>query len=184
LIALFEKLPDKCVVLLEDIDSAGLVARNKQIPSQDDADDKKQANRISLSGLLNVIDGVGSQEGRVLIMTTNHIEALDSALLRPGRTDMKVHFKLASKKQAEDMFVRMFAAPNESNIGKKKKYDIEKLRQMARTFAEGIPDDFLSPADIQGFLMNCKEKPSDAIANCQLWVEKEKEDRKTTKKDA
>jgi chaperone BCS1 len=45
---------------------------------------------VSLSALLNVLDGVGSQEGRVLIMTTNHAERLDAALIRLGRVDMKL----------------------------------------------------------------------------------------------
>lgn len=41
------------------------------------------ASGVTLSGHLNVIDGVSSQEGRVLIMTTNHIEY--EVLIRPGR---------------------------------------------------------------------------------------------------
>ena len=55
------------------------------------------AGRLSLSGLLNILDGVASQEGRVLIMTTNHIEKLDKALIRPGRVDMSVRFGLADE---------------------------------------------------------------------------------------
>jgi chaperone BCS1 len=51
-------------------------------------------SRISLSALLNVIDGVASQEGRILIMTTNHAEWLDDALIRPGRVDMKLNLSL------------------------------------------------------------------------------------------
>jgi chaperone BCS1 len=47
---------------------------------------------------LNVIDGVGSQEGRVLIMTTNYIAQLDEALIRLGRVDKKVELGLADKK--------------------------------------------------------------------------------------
>lgn len=52
---------------------------------------------MSLSALLNVLDGVASQEGRVLIMTTNHIEKLDAALVRSGRVDKKVEFRLADR---------------------------------------------------------------------------------------
>jgi len=43
----------------------------------------------SLSGLLNALYGVGSQEGRLLLMTTNYMERLDDALIRPGRVDQK-----------------------------------------------------------------------------------------------
>ncbi|KAF2179753.1 hypothetical protein K469DRAFT_798232 [Zopfia rhizophila CBS 207.26] len=64
---------------------------------------------ISLSGLLSVIDGVASHEGRVLIMTTNHPEKLDAALIRPGRVDMQVQFSLATKGQIRDIFYRMYS---------------------------------------------------------------------------
>ena len=42
---------------------------------------------VTLSGLLNALDGVSSREGRVLFLTTNHPERLDAALVRPGRVD-------------------------------------------------------------------------------------------------
>ncbi|KAI5461610.1 BCS1 N terminal-domain-containing protein [Mariannaea sp. PMI_226] len=63
---------------------------------------------ISLSGLLNAIDGVASHEGRILIMTTNKPESLDEALIRPGRVDVQVGFKNASSGQATELFHRMY----------------------------------------------------------------------------
>ena len=66
-------------------------------------------SRISLSGLLNVIDGVASHEGRVLIMATNNLDQLDDALLRPGRIDLRVRFELVTHSQAEKLFVQMFS---------------------------------------------------------------------------
>jgi chaperone BCS1 len=52
-----------------------------------------ETSRITLSGLLNFTDGLWSCCGdeRILIFTTNHIEKLDAALLRPGRMDMHIH---------------------------------------------------------------------------------------------
>lgn len=46
-------------------------------------------NRVTFSGLLNCLDGVASAEARILFMTTNYLERLDPALVRPGRVDMK-----------------------------------------------------------------------------------------------
>jgi chaperone BCS1 len=46
-----------------------------------------------LGGILEVIDGLIECPGRIIIMTTNHKEHLDSALLRPGRIDMEIEFK-------------------------------------------------------------------------------------------
>jgi mitochondrial chaperone BCS1 len=53
---------------------------------------------VTFSGLLNALDGVRSQEGRILVMTTNHIEKLDPALKRPGRADVHVKLDHASEK--------------------------------------------------------------------------------------
>jgi len=140
LIQLFNNLPKRCIVLLEDIDTAGLSRDEKNDEKEDEhspteeepKDDKfsaadlakelKKAGRrsgsggseefkqgISLSGLLNAIDGVASHEGRVLVMTTNHPEKLDSALIRPGRVDMQVAFTLATKHQTREIFLRMYS---------------------------------------------------------------------------
>jgi chaperone BCS1 len=68
--------PKKSIVLLEDIDCLFEVRKNSE-----------RVNSITFSGFLNAIDGVRSQEGRIIIMTTNHKEKLDPALLRAGRTD-------------------------------------------------------------------------------------------------
>jgi chaperone BCS1 len=57
--------------------------------------EKESKSAVTLSGLLNMLDGVSSQEGRILIMTTNHIEHLNEALIRPGRSDKRIHLKLA-----------------------------------------------------------------------------------------
>ena len=134
---MFTSLPRRCVVLLEDIDSAGLIKRqdaeeaNKDKSKEEDAttnigteiakalkavQDKNEKSKsndktqgISLSGLLNAIDGVASHEGRVLVMTTNFPEKLDDALIRPGRIDMTVNFTLATRSQICELFTRMYS---------------------------------------------------------------------------
>lgn len=68
---------------------------------------KPAQGRVSLSALLNVIDGVASQEGQLLIMTTNHTERLDDTLIRPRRVDMKVEFGLADRKLTACLFRQM-----------------------------------------------------------------------------
>jgi len=67
-----------------------------------------QSARVSLSGLLNALDGVGAQEGRILFATTNRYEALDPALRRPGRIDLTIEFKLASQFQAGELFKKFY----------------------------------------------------------------------------
>lgn len=135
LATLFAELPRRCVVLLEDIDTAGLThtreegsqanGRNDNPDYDDDgAGATRSSNnprlpgnglnnppvgRLSLSGLLNILDGVASQEGRVLIMTTNHIEKLDKALIRPGRVDMIVKFDRADTEMTAAIFRAIYA---------------------------------------------------------------------------
>lgn len=72
-------------------------------------------SRITLSGLLNALDGISAQEGRLLFATTNRYHTLDSALTRPGRMDLHVEFRLASRYQARELFKRFYVpdAPEE-----------------------------------------------------------------------
>ena len=52
---------------------------------------------------------MASSEGRVLVMTTNHIEKLDAALLRPGRVDLNVYFGRAGWAVIKGMFMAIYA---------------------------------------------------------------------------
>jgi ATP-dependent 26S proteasome regulatory subunit len=77
------------IVVIEDIDAFAIshsrVNKKVKNPGSDDDD-----IALTLSGLINAIDGLASGEGRILIATANHPELLDSALTRPGRFDLKV----------------------------------------------------------------------------------------------
>ncbi|PVH69539.1 hypothetical protein DL98DRAFT_554398 [Cadophora sp. DSE1049] len=195
---LFAELPRRCVVLLEDIDSAELThTRQIQSPSKSDQDEElkklKQfkllppmVSRISLSALLNVIDGVASQEGRILIMTTNHAERLDDALTRPGRVDMKIKFELASSSMIESLFRNIFSTAEGGgqveemnmgfeeqacNEGQDEKYE-EKIIELSHEFAALVPADTFSPAEVQGFLLEHKRFPERAVAHAVEWVTK------------
>jgi len=94
---------NQAIILIEDIDCALVPDRKNRRRSFGETE-----NRVTLSGLLNCIDGIGSREGSILIFTSNHPERLDPALLRPGRIDKKFHFGLATKEQAKLLFVQFF----------------------------------------------------------------------------
>uniref|UniRef100_A0A914DRG9 Mitochondrial chaperone BCS1 n=1 Tax=Acrobeloides nanus TaxID=290746 RepID=A0A914DRG9_9BILA len=85
---LINRAPNKTFVLLEDIDVA-FVSREEKEDSE--KENSKQKTPVTLSGLLNAIDGVASAEGRIIFMTTNYKEHLDSALIRPGRIDFQAY---------------------------------------------------------------------------------------------
>ncbi|KAJ6447907.1 P-loop containing nucleoside triphosphate hydrolase protein [Mycena vitilis] len=119
---LVNALPERCVALMEDIDAAFTSGLNRDaaaatIESQDNNAGPPPpgapaapptTSRLSLSGLLNALDGVGAQEGRILFATTNRYSALDAALCRPGRMDLHIEFRLASKFQARQLFSRFY----------------------------------------------------------------------------
>jgi len=70
------------------------------------ADSKK--DKLNLSGLLNVLDGVVDTPDRILVMTTNHPEMLDPALIRPGRIDKKILLGFMSPVHAASMMEHYF----------------------------------------------------------------------------
>jgi hypothetical protein len=65
-------------------------------------------DKIVLSDILNIIDGVLETPGRILILTSNFPEKLDTALLRPGRIDLIVNFKECNATQLQDMFEHFY----------------------------------------------------------------------------
>ncbi len=165
-----------------------------------EASEEEKKKGISLSGLLNAIDGVASHEGRVLVMTTNKPEKLDDALIRPGRVDLQVAFGNATQGQVKELFERMYTSdkPNPRNplkIVEKTTLNVitppampteekpfatiaagyglpeRSLEEIAKDFASKIPDDKFSPAEIQGFLLKRKNNPQKACAEVERWVE-------------
>ncbi|KAF6792316.1 mitochondrial chaperone BCS1 [Colletotrichum sojae] len=221
LASLFAELPRRCVVLLEDIDTAGLTHTREESSLADSSYSKEgpaemvpgqitpgvavnaaaPPSRLSLSGLLNILDGVASQEGRVLIMTTNHIEKLDKALIRPGRVDMVVKFTMADEEIVGAIFRAIFAplegddeeepqakpvvedtdtgsaglAEEEVNRTTETRAHIDKL---SRQFVIKIPAHEFSPAEIQGFLMKHKRSAEAAIAGADDWVVQTRKEKK------
>jgi chaperone BCS1 len=124
---LLQKTPARSLILIEDVD-AFFAARQKQ-------DDRIA---VSFSGLLNALDGVAAQEGRIIFLTTNHRELLDPALIRPGRIDVEFKLDLASREQVGTMLLRFHAD---------KQAEIERL-------VSALPERALSPAQIQQVLLS------------------------------
>lgn len=99
---LLMKTSSKSIIVIEDIDcSINLTKRGKFKKNNGSYDPDltngsgldEPGSSVTLSGLLNFTDGLWSCCGseRIFVFTTNHIEKLDSALLRSGRMDMHIH---------------------------------------------------------------------------------------------
>ncbi|KAH9981031.1 BCS1 N terminal-domain-containing protein [Lactifluus volemus] len=77
---LMSNAPERSFILIEDVDAAF----NKRVQTSEDG----YQSSVTFSGFLNALDGVASGEERIIFLTTNHIDRLDPALIRPGRVDL------------------------------------------------------------------------------------------------
>lgn len=226
LASLFNVLPTRQVlVLFEDIDSAGL-KREEEFDDDDEQsyyeDDgwgprpgakarRKTSANVTLSGVLNAIDGISAPEGHVLIMTTNAPENLDKALIRPGRIDVKIEFKNASLNQLQEIFFRMYRdespkseVPTDINVTSEiadasqssvdSKLVQEKnpttsssitddvLQTMAEEFSTSIPALEVSVAEVQNYLLGHVDEPQRAIDEASQWIRELQEEKAAFKR--
>jgi chaperone BCS1 len=70
-------------------------------------------NSLTLSGLLNCMDGLYRNDGIIVFLTTNNIEVLDEALIRSSRIDLLIKYDYADKYQTQECFNYYF--PNKSD---------------------------------------------------------------------
>jgi hypothetical protein len=110
-------VPANSVVLFEDIDCMKAGNRRPEVgewgekpiqPAGNEKVDPADRFGVTLSGLLNVVDGFHAPENVLFVMTTNNIEALDPALLRPGRIDYKLYLGKAADVQKIELYRRFF----------------------------------------------------------------------------
>lgn len=183
---LFTTLPPRCFILLEDIDAVGIKNRGnfnqdeqEESEQEDDEDDDRSHYgprcHISLSGLLNVLDGVASQEGRIVLMTSNFAERLDRALVRPGRIDRMIFLGNISPRSAELMFKRMyeFDPSNPSAQAIRAAVGEDRLQKLALRFGGEIEENTFTPAQVQGYLLNWRSDPQGAVDNLREWAREE-----------
>ncbi|PKA53661.1 ATP-dependent zinc metalloprotease FTSH 2, chloroplastic [Apostasia shenzhenica] len=89
--ALMKSMKSKSILVIEDIDGAIRIQNRGEKAAENRASD--DYDEITLSALLNAIDGLCSVKGeeRIIVFTTNYKEKLDPALLRPGRMDVHIY---------------------------------------------------------------------------------------------
>jgi len=119
----FSTVPDNALVVLEDIDSNKITHNRAEVEQADH-------QKITLSEVLNSIDGLFSSSGRVLVMTTNNPDILDPALVRPGRIDIQEEIGYVCNEVFEEFMNNFF--PNN-------KIEFDKV----------VLKDNISPAELQ-----------------------------------
>ncbi|KAK8108868.1 hypothetical protein PG984_014669 [Apiospora sp. TS-2023a] len=178
---MFQSIKPRSIVLLEDIDT-NEVAESRKTPGT-----SSNGSNITLAGLLNVLDGVASAWGRIVIMTTNHIEKLDDALKRPGRADKHFYIGHATKQSAKDMFLHQLGDDHD-NIepdGQENTKDTaddqngkssnnKALEEMAEKFSQSIPEALITPAKLGNYLLPYRNDPAGACRDIAEWVAEQK----------
>ncbi len=158
---LINRTATKGLLLLEDIDAA-FESRTEGYGRG------HNSNSLSFSGLLNALDGVSSAEGRITFMTTNYVDRLDSALIRPGRVDVKKKIDFLSEFQVRKFFHRFYSGIQiESDLAKFEEKFVEKLKLL------GSESKMLemTPADLQGLFLMHRDDPAMMIDSLEEYLE-------------
>lgn len=130
-------------IVIEDIDTAK-ITRERTTSVIEGTEVKVDADKqVTLAGLLNAIDGLASRENRVLVVTSNHADQLDAALLRPGRIDVRERIGLIGVTEAQDMTAAFLG------------HDARHWPWFEREVRPKLP---MSPAALQGLLLGYEEQ--------------------------
>uniref|UniRef100_A0ACD5XMS3 Uncharacterized protein n=1 Tax=Avena sativa TaxID=4498 RepID=A0ACD5XMS3_AVESA len=168
---LFIETTGKSIIVIEDIDCSidltgkRLKAKKASANKESGEDDKPklpgdlekdEAPKVTLSGLLNFIDGLWSSCGgeRIIMFTTNHKEKLDPALIRRGRMDKHIEMSYCS-----------FGG---FKVLAKNYLDIVVEHDMFSEIRQLLEDTNMSPADVAENLMPMSKKKKRAPEECLL----------------
>jgi len=153
---LLSNAPERSFILIEDVDAAF----NKRVQTSEDG----YQSSVTFSGFLNALDGVASGEERIIFLTTNHIDRLDPALIRPGRVDLAPSVDDAVPEQARTLFTNFYGNEQSEDDGASSD-EVELLgRQVEEIVSDGMKDGRrISMAALQGMFIRHDAK--DAVAS-------------------
>ena len=99
------------------------IEENKEIkPFKKDDNPYSDGEQLNLSFILNLLDGILETPGRILIVTTNYVEKLDKAFIRPGRIDINLEVGYCDLSMIIEMF-NFFYEKDCNYLFKNFKYD-------------------------------------------------------------
>jgi DNA polymerase III delta prime subunit len=111
-------------------------------PPPSDISENKES--LTLAFVLNLLDGILETPGRILILTTNHPEKLDSALVRPGRIDLNIHFDRCSRETIVELVLKFY-----ENIDETSREWCNFLSELGR-----LDEYMLTPAEVNKIIFN------------------------------
>jgi chaperone BCS1 len=184
---LISNLASRCILLLEDIDTQRFAYTRTP-----DSDGISTQPPLTLSALLNALDGVIATDGRIVILTTNHRDKLDPALIRPGRVDLEIPFEHPDVDSIARLFLLVYSRhassdrhaaiphcprcpdfPSSPPATDPAAIPETELKALARQFAMSLPEKKYSQARLLTFLKTYPGQPKKAM---EIAAEQFKED--------
>lgn len=108
-------IEDRAIILIEEIDTVTVNRDTPDIPTPT-ADNPSLSTHKVFGSFLNALDGLIAKEGILVFATTNYLEKLDKALVRPGRFDRLVEIKNCTPDLASRMFNLHFPDSDPDNF--------------------------------------------------------------------
>ncbi|CAJ0920045.1 9872_t:CDS:2 [Entrophospora sp. SA101] len=144
--AAFSSLPANQIIILEDIDTHSKTLHKREFETDDISQNRFKENKNNLSGkvaprfsgfslstFLDCLDGHLMPEGNIIIMTTNHVEVLDPACIRPGRMDLHLELGYCTHYQIRKMYKNITENPK---------------AEFPQEFLDKIPEKLLPPCEV------------------------------------
>jgi chaperone BCS1 len=123
---------------------------------------------VTFSGFLNALDGVASSEERIVFMTTNHLDRLDAALIRPGRVDVLQSIGNASASQARRLFCQFYSEPDVGEVMADYKEQLESMGEQIESIvgSKALEGAHVSMAGLQGHFIRHAD-PKEAVRTAE-----------------
>ncbi|WZY68553.1 hypothetical protein YC2023_000793 [Brassica napus] len=163
----WDSTSSKSIIVIEDIDCSISLTKREKVKRKNNNNGcydpdltngsglmDEPGSSVTLSGLLNFTDGLWSCCGseRIFVFTTNHIEKLDSALLRSGRMDMHIHMGFC-RFQALKILLKNYLRMEEGEV------DGVVLKEME----ECVEEAEITPADVSEVLIRNRSDAEKAV---------------------
>ncbi|KAG0193766.1 hypothetical protein DFQ28_003437 [Apophysomyces sp. BC1034] len=133
----FASVPAHSILVFEDVDT---------MTTSNDKEGVEE-RRFNLGTFLSILDGHTLEEGIVFIMTTNHKELLDPAVIRPGRMDVHLELTFATHYQMRRIYRMVVDEDNQST-----------LDDVYPGFSEYVPEFLIPPSEIMQAMVLCRDR--------------------------
>jgi ATP-dependent 26S proteasome regulatory subunit len=132
------------IYVLEELDAVGSTLYDRDDGNKGFSEDALY-DELTLGHWLQIFDDVNQVEGRIMVITTNHPERLDKALLRPGRIDINLTLENATRSTIAQMYSHFFD------------------QKLSKKGVKLLPNKVLSPADVSNVMQSCMTRPKDVV---------------------